>query len=908
MLCGHAAPIADLSICYPVVVSGDGIKTDHSSNDAANSISDIYGALFSACTDGVLCVWSRGSGHCRRRRKLPPWVGSPSIVRTMRTSSRYVCIGCSSVDAAYLSDHHSTDSVEGSEVLADKECQHRKPPKCAVVIVDTYSLTIVQTVFHGNLSIGPLKFMDLVLLGEDGEKHSVFMADSFGRVQLVPILKDTNPNGDSGIGLHNGSQLEVANWGNGLTEGGQVVSSATRGNLIALVLKNCCIFRLLTSDTTIGEISFVDNMLCVEDNFTKSYVLGGMFLESGNMGDMQNSQQAYDNFWGNFAVWNNKGSAIVFVVSYLNNVFKCATLCEIPAASHPIDVRLSIFFIQLNNYLLRIESVCFDVEEPLQWKPHVTIWSLCQKYDSHGKSFQQCKMLGESDSFSDWIASSNLLHEIDGQGGMKMRTSLQNSVPSSTNENDKHAGDESYSFVCKGQTVSSSMVISEDLFVPYGVVYGFFSGEIEVVRFDNFRGPNSRGKSPCHDVDSHASRQYFSGHTGAVICLAAHQMLGTAERWSFNQVLLSGSMDCTIRIWDLDTGNLIMVMHQHVAPVRQLIFPPAQTERPWCDCFLSVGEDSCVALASLETLRVERMFPGHPSYPEKVVWDGARGYVACLCRSHSGTSDVVDVLYIWDVKTGARERVLRGTASHSMLDHFCKGISVRSISGSILNGNTSMSSLLHPIIEDVSFSQSHINYLEKRVATSNLGSSVTKVADPATSQAQAKKGNAAKLFPTTSSSLQINKHSIRCTCPFPGIATLSFDLASLMFSYQKHKSVATGGSKQENANAKEQGTNTPSTHHMTIVDGSDKNGTSTDTIEEHDWINSLEEYLLRFSLSFLHLWNLDSELDKLLITEMRLNGPENLILASGLQGDKGSLTLTFPGLSAILEVFLDKLY
>jgi hypothetical protein len=54
------------------------------------------------------------------------------------------------------------------------------------------------------------------------------------------------------------------------------------------------------------------------------------------------------------------------------------------------------------------------------------------------------------------------------------------------------------------------------------------------------------------------------------------------------------------------------------------------------------------------------------------------------------------------------------------------------------------------------------------------------------------------------------------------------------------------------------------------------------------------------------LWNLDSELDKLLVTEMKLNRPANLIIASGLQGDKGSLTLSFPGLSSILEVLLDE--
>ncbi|KAF2313386.1 hypothetical protein GH714_010705 [Hevea brasiliensis] len=815
MLCGHAAPIADLSICYPVVVSGDVKETDYSSNGAANSISGTCGALISACVDGLLCVWSRGSGHCRRRRKLPPWIGSPSIIRTLPTSSRYVCIGCCLGDSAQLSDHHSIYSIDGSEDSADKEPQPRKPPRCTVVIVDTYSLTIVQTVFHGNLSIGPLRFMDVVLLGEEGEQHSVFMADSYARVQLVPILKDSNLDGEGVNDQHKSSQFEV--WGNGVSEGGQVVSIATRGNLIALVLKNCCIFRLLTSDTKIGEISFLGNLLSVEGNSTQSCILGGMFLESFGAVRMQNTQEAYENFWENFAVWNRAGSAVVYVVSYLDDVFKCELLSEIPAASYPLHVRLSVSFIQSNNHLLRFESVCFDVEEPLQWKPHVTIWSLCQKHDKYGE-LSQCKILGECDLFAEWISSSSLLHEIYGHGGRKKEYPLLKVL--------FHAQ--------KMKVVNTQMVKVAVLCM--GTNY-------------------SHGRSPRHDVDSHVFRQYFTGHSGAVLCLAAHQMLGTAKGWSFSQVLVSGSIDCTVRIWDLDSGNLITVLHQHVAPVRQIIFSPAWTEHPWSDCFLSVGEDSCVSLASLETLRVERMFPSHPSYPEKVVWDGARGYIACLCQSHSGTSDVVDVLYIWDVKTGALERVLRGTASHSMLDHFCKGISANSISGSILNGNTSVSSLLLPVIEDGSFSPSHKNYLEKRNVSSNTLSSVTNMLEPTSSQAQVKKGNSA---PTTSSFLKNSKCPIRCTCPFPGIATLTFDLASLMFSCQKRESVANGSDKLENTNVKEQGTNTPSP---------------------------------------------PIELDKLLMMDMKLKRPENFILASGLQGDKGSLTLTFPGLSAALELW-----
>ncbi|XP_062146298.1 uncharacterized protein LOC133854226 isoform X2 [Alnus glutinosa] len=861
MLCGHAAPIADLGICYPVVVSGNE-KLDSSSDVGVTSTSDYCGALISVCTDGVMCVWSRSSGHCRRRRKLPPWVGGPSMVRTLPSNARYVCIGCSFVDTVHLSGHHSIDSMEGGEESVDRESQHRKLPKCAVVIVDTYTLMIVQTVFHGSLSISSLRFMAVVSSMEHKEKHSVVMADSFGGLQLVPILKDPQRDRDGRTGLHkSSSQLEMNVWEDGLSEGGQVVSIATFGNVIALVFKNQCIFRLLTSGTKIGEISFVDNFLCLEVKSTQSHVIGGMFLESEDSGSKLNADELHGISTTNFAVWNNKGYAVVYAVSFLKNIFKCEPFCEIPTASHAFDVRLSVHFIQLNRYLLCIESQCFYVGEALQWKPHFTIWSLHSEHDDLGKVCWQSRMHGKSSFFVDWIANSTSLHEIEGpDNGKNKLSSQQASVPSPISGDNIHANYQSN----KGRIVSSSMVISENIIAPYALVHGFFSGEVELVRFNLFHGLTSSGNSPHHEVGSHVSRQYFLGHTAAVLCLAAHRMVSSAKGWSFSQVLISGSMDCTVRIWDLDTGNLITVMHQHVAPVHQIILPPSRTDRPWSDCFLSVGEDSCVALASLETLRVERMFPGHPSYPSKVVWDGVRGYIACLCRDHSGTSDSTSVLYIWDVKTGARERVLRGTASHSMFDHFCK---------------------------------------EKLVTPSNVVRSMANIIEPNTSHAHVGKGISAKPFPTTPSILQSNKPSIKCYCPFPGIATLSFELGSLMFLHQKGERTANGSDKLDGTNVKEQVPERPSPRGTNIDDASDVNESTIDSIEELEWIRSLEECLLRFTLSFLHLWNVDSELDDLLITDMKLKRPENLIVASGLLGDKGSLTLTFPGSSAILELW-----
>ncbi|XP_076953235.1 nuclear distribution protein PAC1-like [Bidens hawaiensis] len=323
-----------------------------------------------------------------------------------------------------------------------------------------------------------------------------------------------------------------------------------------------------------------------------------------------------------FAVWNNKGYAIMYTVSYSGKTFKYTTLCSIPAVSHIPSIGLSFSFVLINQNLARIETISVHTGEPVHWKPLVTIWEL----SNNGEKFhQECKLVGKGSYFDEWLVDTN-----EGQNGLFRRESV----------------------------VTCSMVISENDSLPYAIVYGYDNGEIEVLRFSMFSE-----RMEDLDVDSCAQKQYLSGHTGAILCLAAHQMVRTSAGFNSNIFLISGSNDCTIRIWDLNSGNLVSVMHHHVQPVRQLILPPAHTDRPWSDCFLSVGDDSCVALASLDTLRVERMFPGHPFVPSKVVWDSTHGYLACFSMNHSLTSESSDVLYIWDIKSGALERVLRGSAA-----------------------------------------------------------------------------------------------------------------------------------------------------------------------------------------------------------------------------------------------------
>ncbi|VFQ68018.1 unnamed protein product [Cuscuta campestris] len=876
ILCGHAAPIVDLAICCPTSVSGDGRLDEPNNNVVSNSN---CGALISVCTDGVMCVWSRASGNCRRRRKLPPWTGTPSIVRIFSENRRYACIACCTTDSVNQQDHQSLDA--GVESLVDSESQPAKPSKCTVIIVDSYTLNVLQTVFHGFLSIGPLKSMNIVSSAGGELMQSVMMVDIFGKVQCVPILKDFISSTENVRPTpSNPSSLGSTSWVDGLDDRGLLLSFLKCGQVFGCLYRTCCIFCLLEDGRKIGEILFLDDPLCLDG----CYIVGGMVLRDDKTEMGLDSENSYNLF----AVWNNRGSAVVYKVLYSRNIFKYEPIYTISATSHSYGMRSSISFAQLNKCLIRVESVCFHEEEPVLWMPHLTLWSLPEQCGNYVKLPQDCDMIGEGIYSNDWIL--NLTSDTHG-----VRHDVR--VKSKTTEHNVSNTDRSCD---RRELVSSSMVISED-YVPLAVVNGFCNGDIKVMCFDMFfEESNFPSLSPRQR--KHTNEQYLTGHRGAVLCLAAHQLRKSSEGTSA-YILLSGSMDCTIRVWDLDSSNPLVVMHQHVAPVRQIILPPPQTDHPWNNCFLSVGEDSCVALASLDTMRVERMFPGHPFYPSKVMWDSRRGYIASLCSNQTGDSARVDILYIWDVKTGARERVLRGAAAQSMFEHFCLGINKSLPPGCMIYGNTSASLMLFPVIEETKHSQSHLQTSGKAISSSKTSSASTSTNYSVTSACV----NGENAAGPIASASQSKNQPIKSFCPFPGISALSFDLTALMSLCLRSEpfrsefdNIDKSQSKMVRIDSHTQGTETkvsihrkelekglPGQHH--VIEDNEVDVTKRDAAQYHEWICSIERCLLQFTLALLHLWN--------------LKRPTNFLISSGLLGDRGSLTLSFPDAPATLELW-----
>ncbi|XP_068644896.1 uncharacterized protein [Aristolochia californica] len=916
LLSGHGAAITGLEICWPIPHHGEIDKvTNRNFTETGTG-----GALISVCMDGILCIWSSGSGECQRRRKMPSWVGTPAAISALPMSSRYVCIACNCVDNSSSLAAADTASlgtsvlhVQTEKVIADTTLPKRTS-KCVILIVDSCTLTIVKTVLHGSLCIGPMIFMVAVPSTDDMEKQSVIMIDADGRIQSVAILVASDDQNVEVIGVGQNGSLDTETHGVAISlHDGKVeaVSVSGDGKLLAVILRTLCIFKLLTTGTCIGQISIIDTPLYKEGLSSQpSYFVGGSYLHCTHGDHARVGQHSVMGFTGHFALWSDRGAAIMYTIHGSEEALILEPWCTIPAVSVYNNVKISVSFSQVDNSIIRLESLFFGADSLLFCKPRISLWSLLEpsvlQVDANWKSDKQCRPGGSINSFYPFSCTMPGEGSCLGDGTAKSDSlsiaeacdiSQKSYAAKISNSSGGTDGDIGNHFMPKQQIISSSIVLSGNFYVPYAVVYGFYNGDIEVVCFDTFFASSSERK--------------------------------------YKRVLVSGSMDCSVRVWDLDAGNLVSVMHHHVGPVRQIILPPEWTDYPWADCFLSVGEDACVALVSLETLRVERMFPGNPSYPETVVWDSARGYIACLCRcispSFLAPPDFgTDVLYIWDVKTGARERCLRGIASLSMFDHFCRVVNMNSITGSDSCGSTSRSSLPLPeTIGDAVFPQYHdsakleepplltrvktaqmkVTYLSESTASSgyyaskgNIPTMTTTIRD---SNSHAVNNTSAKQISSQSLSHKNKKNLVKCSCPVPGVATLTFDLLSLIYPFKNdEETIPLGVNEKEKIHILSQSLERSNIQHMNSNDSPEGvKEMSSQAWEESAWVWSPEGCALRFGLTFLHLWDVDHELDELLKAEMNICRPESFFVASGLVGDRGALTLAFPGPRATLELW-----
>ncbi|KAJ9094641.1 hypothetical protein QFC19_007854 [Naganishia cerealis] len=122
----------------------------------------------------------------------------------------------------------------------------------------------------------------------------------------------------------------------------------------------------------------------------------------------------------------------------------------------------------------------------------------------------------------------------------------------------------------------------------------------------------------------------LKGHTNGIMCLQFHQNLSTPSY----PVLITGSYDRTVRVWNLDTGEVVRVLNGHTRAVRALQFDQVM--------LVTGSMDRTLKVWNWRTGECVRTLEGHT--------DG----VVCLNYNKgtlaSGSADAV--IKIWNIATG----------------------------------------------------------------------------------------------------------------------------------------------------------------------------------------------------------------------------------------------------------------
>lgn len=180
---------------------------------------------------------------------------------------------------------------------------------------------------------------------------------------------------------------------------------------------------------------------------------------------------------------------------------------------------------------------------------------------------------------------------------------------------------------------------------------------------------------PTNDADCPYFVRVLAGHTHSVRAIAAHQ-----------DTLVSGSYDCTVRVWKISTGEVLHRLQGHTAKVYSVVL---DHERDRC---ISGSMDTYVKVWSLETGSCLFTLEGHTSLvglldlrDERLVsaaadstlriWDPESGVCkstlsahtgAITCFQHDGQKVISGsdrTLKMWDVKTGECIKDLLGDLS-----------------------------------------------------------------------------------------------------------------------------------------------------------------------------------------------------------------------------------------------------
>ncbi|XP_075549520.1 WD repeat-containing protein 7-like isoform X2 [Dermacentor variabilis] len=156
--------------------------------------------------------------------------------------------------------------------------------------------------------------------------------------------------------------------------------------------------------------------------------------------------------------------------------------------------------------------------------------------------------------------------------------------------------------------------------------------------------------------DDQPQLQVMRGHAGRVTCLLYPNYVH--PRYESTH-LVSGGVDFSVCLWDLNAGTLLHRFCVHAGEVTQLLVPPNDGSPRILQSICSVASDHSVALVDLKQRKPILLASRH-EFPVSVVkWRPSQDYMMVSLSDGS--------VYIWEMETGLLDRVVQGLTAEDVL-------------------------------------------------------------------------------------------------------------------------------------------------------------------------------------------------------------------------------------------------
>jgi hypothetical protein len=140
----------------------------------------------------------------------------------------------------------------------------------------------------------------------------------------------------------------------------------------------------------------------------------------------------------------------------------------------------------------------------------------------------------------------------------------------------------------------------------------------------------------------------LSSHTGPVRCLFSPRHIA-------RPLLLSGSSDYSVKLWDTSAGVLLHTFTSQCGEITRLSPVHERCMSQWRNCVCAVASDHSVALYDVEKRQCALLVAGHAFPIRRLLWRPAEDFLVVSCANGS--------IYVWQLSTGHLESTASGQAA-----------------------------------------------------------------------------------------------------------------------------------------------------------------------------------------------------------------------------------------------------